>query len=234
MAYFRKQVQRHPAVAGGIEGHDDHLHHPGDQGGDGGAGDAHGRRAELAEDQDVVQAGVGQHGDAEDHHAHGGILRAALHADVDGADGVEDVAQPHDPQVRGPQLDEQAVVGHKGHDLEGEAEQHHGHGDRDDEAGVKADAHAAVDALGVPFAPVLAGQDGEAAEQAQNDDLQHVDGGVGGGDGGELVLAQHTHHEGVHEPQGGGDQVLQDQRQGQREKPLVEAGSPAEMTKHGR
>lgn len=38
----------------------------------------------------------------------------------------------------------------------------------------------------------------------------------------------------VAEPQGGGDQVLQDQRQGQREKSLVEAGSPAEMTKHGR
>ena len=201
VAYFRKH-QGHSAVAGGIDRDDHELQHPGGQGGNGSTGDPQRRRAELAENENVVQARVGQHGDAEDDHAHGGILRAALHADVDGADGVEDIAEANNPEIGGAQLNEQVVVGHQSHHMEGEEEQHSGHGNRNDEPGVKADAHTAVDAVGVPLAPVLAGQDGESAEQAQDDDLEQVDGRVGGSDSGQLILPQHTHHEGVHKSQG--------------------------------
>ena len=226
--------QGHSAVAGGIDRDDHELQHPGGQGGNGSTGDPQRRRAELAENKNVVQARVGQHGDAEDDHAHGGILRAALHADVDGADGVEDIAEANNPEIGGAQLNEQVVVGHQSHHMEGEEEQHSGHGNRNDEPGVKADAHTAVDAVGVPLAPVLAGQDGESAEQAQDDDLEQVDGRVGGSDSGQLILPQHTHHEGVHKSQGSGDEILQDQRQSQQEQPLVEAGLPMKMTKHKR
>src|SRR5699024_38120 len=107
---------------------------------------------------------------------------AALHPDVDGAHGVEDVAEAHDLEIGGAQFDEQTVVGHQRHDLEGETKQHRGHRHRDDQPGVKADAHTAVDALRVPLAPVLAGQNGKTAEQPQDDDLQQIDGRVGGGD----------------------------------------------------
>ncbi len=55
-----------------------------------------------------------------------------------------------------------------------------------------------------------------------------VDGGVGGGDGGELVAAQQPHHEGVHKAQGRGDEVLQDQRQRQQEQPLGKSRAPGE------
>jgi len=65
------------------------------------------------------------------------------------------------------------------------------------------------------FAPILAYQDGKSAHEAEDDDLDQENGGVGSGDGGELVTAQKAHHEGVHKAQGGGDEVLQDQRKGQ-------------------
>ncbi len=94
------------------------------------------------------------------------------------------------------------------------------------------DAHAAVDGLRVAPAPVLADQHRQAADQAEDDDLDQEDGGVGGGDGRELCLTQQAHHEGVHKAQGGGNQVLEDQRQSQQKQPFIKAGLPAEMVKH--
>lgn len=79
---------------------------------------------------------------------------------------------------------------------------------------------------------VLADQNGQSAHEAEDDDLNQKDGGVGRRDGGELIVAQQAHHEGVHKAQGSGDEILQDQRQGQQEKPLVKAGFPAQIVQH--
>ena len=224
--------QGHPAVQQGIDQGDEELHNPGGQGGQGRAGDPQSRGAELAEDQDVIQKGVQEHGAGEDRHAHEGILRAALHADVHGADGVEDVADAHDPDVGSPQGDQLGVVGHKAHDELRKAEEDQGHQGRDGHACVDGHPHAAVDGLHIPLAPVLAHQDGKTADEAEDDDLHQEDGGVGRGDGGELRLSQQAHHEGVHEAQGSGDEVLQNQRQSQKKQPLVKAGGPAQIVQH--
>ncbi len=60
-----------------------------------------------------------------------------------------------------------------------------------------------------------------------------VDGGVGGGDGGELVAAKQAHHEGVHKTQGRGNEVLGISGSARRNSRLVKAGLPAEIVKHG-
>ena len=65
--------------------------------------------------------------------------------------------------------------------------------------------------------------------QAEDNELNDINGYIGHGDGGHLLLAYQTHHEGVHKAQGGGDQVLQHHRQGQSQDPAVKAGLPAEI-----
>ena len=115
----------------------------------------------------------------------------------------------------------------------GKEEEHRRHGCGDHQPGVHGKAHAAVDGVQVLLAPVLTHQDGEAAHQSEDDDLDEVDGGIGGGDGGELVAAEQSHHEGVHKAQGRGDEVLNNQRKRQTEQPAVKAGFPAEIVKHG-
>ena len=197
-------------------------------------GDAQGGRAQLSENQDVVQKGVQQHGHGEDGHAHDGLFRAALHPDVHGAGGVEHVADAHDAQVRRPQLHQPGVVGDQSHDAVWEQQQRQRHRPGDGQPGVQRRAHAAVDSLHIALAPVLAHQNGQAADEAQNDDLHQKDRGVGGGDGGQLVLPQQPHHEGVHKAQGGRDEVLQNQRQGQTDQPPVKPCLPAEIIEHNK
>ena len=181
----------------------------------------------------VVKEGVEQHGRSEHLHAQSRIFRAALHAGIHAADGIEDVGDAHDPKVRRAHLHQGAVVRHQGEYLGGEEEQHRRHQDGDSQSCVHGKAHAAVDGVQVLLAPVLAHQDGEAAHEAEDDDLDEVDGGVGGGDGGEFVAAKQPHHEGVHKTQGRGNEVLGDQRKRQTEQPAVKAGLPAEIVKHG-
>ena len=225
-------LQGHPPVPQGVDRHNGEFRDAGQQRGQSGAGDPQGGGAQLAENEDVVQKRVQQHGDGEHHHAHEGIFRAALHADIDGAGGVEHVADAHDAHVGGAQLHQQGVVGDQGHDAPGEQQQRQRHQGGDGQAKVQGHAGAAVDGALVALAPVLAHQDGLAAEKAEDDDLDQEDGGVGGGDGGELVAAQKSHHEGVHKAQGGGDEILQDQRERQLTKILVKAGAPPQVAKH--
>ena len=191
------------------------------------------RCAELAEDQHVVQKGVDAHGDGEEDHAEAGILRGALHPGVDAADAVEDVGEAHNADVAGAQGHQVLVGGHETQDFRREEEGDEGHRQGEEGHGVEGDAHAAVDAVCVPPAPVLAHQNGEAALEAEDHQLQDEDRDVGGGDGGHLGVAQKAHHEGVREAQGGGDKVLQHDGQRQHPKSAVEAGFPAEKRCHG-
>ena len=177
--------QGDPAVPQGVAEGDGELHRPGGQGSQGRAGDPQGRCAELSEDQNIVQKGVQHHGDGEHGEAHGGILRTALDPHIDGAGGVENVAEAHNPQVRSPQLNQKGVVRHQRHDLPGGQEQRQGDESRQGHTGVKGNTHTAVDGLRVMLAPVLAHQHRQSAEEAEDDDLHQKDGCVGGGDGGD-------------------------------------------------
>ena len=66
-------------------------------------------------------------------------------------------------------------------------------------------------------------------EPTENDELDDIDGYIGHGDGGHLLLTDQTHHEGVHEAKRGGDEVLKDHWQSQCKDPAVEAGLPAKI-----
>ena len=68
----------------------------------------------------------------------------------------------------------------------------------------------------------------QAALEAEDDADEEEDRDVGGGDGGHLGVPQAGDHEGVDEPQGKGDEVLQDHGQGELEEPFVKARLTAE------
>ena len=221
--------QGHPLAAEGVGQGDDELHHTGGEGGDGGAGNAQGGQAQLAEDEDVVAQGVAHRGDGEHRHAEAGVLNALLHPDVDGGEGVENVGKAHDADIGGAQLHQPEVVRDEQQHLPGK--QAHGQGaDGGDAPGhEEADAHDPVDGLLVTPAPELADEHTGAALQAEDNELNDINGYIGHGDGGHLLLAYQAYHEGVHKAQGGGDQVLQHHRQGQSQDPAVKAGLPAEI-----
>ncbi len=90
----------------------------------------------------------------------------------------------------------------------------------------------AADAFPVSPAPILAHQNAQAALKAEDNADEEEDRDVGGGDGGHLGVAQAGDHEGVDEPQGKGDEILQDHGQGELKKPFVKAGFPAKSVNH--
>ena len=126
-AQHQGRPQGQPFGAQGIAVGQQKFHDPGGKGGCRRAGDAHGGRAEFAEDENIVEEGVQQHGSGKDNHAHEGVFRRALGAHIHGAGGIENVAHTHDLKVGGAQGDELVVVGDKAH--YGFREEQHHHGD---------------------------------------------------------------------------------------------------------
>ena len=195
----QSEFQGDPLIGQGVEKGQQEFHNAGGQGGDRRAGDAQGGSAEAAEDQAVVQKGVEKHGGGKDQHTHERIFRGALGTYIYGADGVENIADAHDLQIRGAQDHQRFVVGDKAHHTLREEKHHQRYRTCQEESCVYGNAHAAVDGVGISLAPVLAAQDGQAADEAKDDDLEQKDRGVGRGDGGKLRLAQEAYHEGIHE-----------------------------------
>ena len=109
-----------------------------------------------------------------------------------------------------------------------------GTGKRKNSTGADKGCHTqrTVDAFHIPPAPILAHQDTQAALDAEDDADEQKHRHIGGGDSGHLLVTQLAHHKGVNQPQGEGDEVLQDDGQGQRPQPFVKAGFPAEMVQH--
>ena len=213
----------------GVDKGNDKFHHTGGEGGDGGAGDPQCGQTQLAEDQNVVAYGVADGGNGEYRHAEAGILNALLHTDVDGGEGVENIGEAHDADVGGAQLHQTGIVGNEHQHLSGE--QTHGQSAEGGNASChkEADAHDPVDGFPISPTPELADEHAGAALQTENDELDDIDGYIGHGDGGHLLLTDQTHHEGVHEAKRGGDEVLKDHWQSQCKDPAVEAGLPAKI-----
>ena len=122
--------------------------------------DPHGGSPELAEDQHVVEEGVHAHGDPVEGHAEFGVLRAPVEAGVDAADAVEDVGEAYDLDIPGAQGHKLLVGGNEAQDLGGEKEGDEGQDRGKSRHRVQGHAHAAVDVVHVPPAPVLADQHG--------------------------------------------------------------------------
>ena len=225
--------QAEAAVGEGVPSHDQEFHHPGEEGGQGGAGHLHPGSPQMAEDEHPVEEGVGAHGDGEDDEPQPGVLHAPVGPHVDAGDAVEEVGGPHDAGVARRQLRQGGIVGEQAHELGGEAAHGHGEEGRDGAGHVTAHADDPADAVGVPLAPVLADEDGGAALKAEDHQLDDKDGDVGQGHRRQGGLPQGAHHKGVHQPQGGGDEILGHNGQGQGHHVPVKGPAPPHMGQHG-
>ena len=226
------QIQRNDPAADGADHADRKLADAGQQGGNGRTGHPQRGKAAVAENQQVVQPGVHQCGKAEQLHAEGGVLHAALGAGIDGREHIEHIGKTDDSQIRRTQQGQLVTVGQQIHHLHGEQEKHHCQHNGNARADEGGHTDGAVDAAGIPFAPVLADQNPQPALHAEYDADEQKDRDVGSGDCCHLLIAQLTDHKGVDQSQRKGDEVLQNDRQGQRPQPLVKAGIPAGKGRH--
>lgn len=216
-------------VGQGVGEHDDELQHAGGQGSHRRAHHAQGGSAQVAEDEHPVEEGVGQHGHAEDDHAQLGVLHGAVGAHVHTGEAVENIGEAHDAGVLSRQGYQLLVVGEKAHQLLRQEEHDGGKGQGDGPRHIAAQADDPVDGLGVPLAPELADEDGGAALESENDQLDDEDGDVGHQHGGQGGFPQGTHHEGVDQPQQGGAQILEQDGQGQPRHVAVEGRPPVHI-----
>ena len=205
----RLPIQRDDPAAQGADQADNKLRHAAKQRGDGCALHAQHGEAALAEDQQIVHAGVENGGHAEQLHAEAGILNAALGADVDGRQHVEHIGKADDPQVRRAQQGQVVLVAHEIHDLHRPEEQRHGHHQRQRHTQERRHADGAADALQVALAPVLADEDAHAGLHAEHDGNQQEHRHVGRRYRRHFVVAQLTDHQRVDQTQRKRDEILQ-------------------------
>ena len=194
------QVQGDVPAADGADHADDKLAHPGQQRGHGRTLDAQGGETAVSEDQQIVQHGIQYRGKAEQLHAEGGVLHAALGAGVEGGEHVEHVGEADDLKVRRSQQAQVVAVGQQVHHLHREQGEHHRQHGGDADAQEAGHAQGAVDVFQVALAPVLAHQNAQAALEPEHDADEQKYRHVGGGDGGHLLVAQLADHKGVDEP----------------------------------
>ena len=87
---------------------------------------AQGGSAQVAEDEDPVEKGVGAHGHAEHRQAQLGIFHGAVGPQVDLSDGVKDVGEAHNPAVLGGDGDDLVVIGEEADELHRKKEHNEG------------------------------------------------------------------------------------------------------------
>lgn len=149
-------MERHGVAAQGVAEGERKFHHAREQCGGRRACDAERGEAELAEDEHIIAHGIAEHGRAEHQHTEARIFDAALHPDVDGREGIEDIREADDADIRRADRDETEIVRHQQQNIRRE-ERHDEREERRDAAGnAQANADDAVDALAVAAAPVLA------------------------------------------------------------------------------
>ena len=149
-------LERHGAAAQGVAEGERKFHHAREQRGGRRACDAERGEAELAEDEHIIAHGIAEHGRAEHQHTEARIFDAALHPNVDGREGIEDIREADDADIRRADRDETEIVRHQQQNIRRE-ERHDEREERRDAAGnAQANADDAVDALAVAAAPVLA------------------------------------------------------------------------------
>ena len=119
------------------------------------------------------------------------------------------------------------IVGQKVHHRHREGAKNQSQRQRDGGPQQGGNPHGPADALLIPLAPVLAHQDAKAALKAEDDAGEKEHRHVGGGNGGHFGVSQAGDHECVNEPQGKGNEILQDHGEGELEEPFVKAGLAA-------
>ena len=208
-------LELEPLVGEGVGHSDAELQNTGEQGGEGGALHPQGGGAQVAEDEHPVEEGVGGHGGGKDDHAQFGVLHGAVGPHIHAGEAVKEVGGSHNAGVAGGQGDQLLIVGEQSHELGGEKAHDDGKQSGNSSCHIAADADDPVDGVGVLLAPELADEHRGAALQAEDHQLDDKYRQVGLRNGGQRGLAQRTHHKGIHQPQQGGTQVLQQDGQGQ-------------------
>ena len=189
-----------------------HVHAHGHGGGDDRrqrrAPHPHGRAAQLAEDQGVVEHRIGHDAGKAGQHGQIGLFRRLEGGGVDVVHRREEVAKRHHGQVFHRPVKALALRQKQRYDLTGHQERHaHKHG-RHNEHKHHRQAHGLPHAPDVPPAPVLAEEDRSARTGAEAEQVEHECDPVGLRHGGVCRVAQAADHQPVHNVQGRGHQLL--------------------------
>ena len=136
-------------------------------------------------------------------------------AHIHTGEAVKEVGGAYDAGVAGSQRDQLFIIGEQAHKLGGEKAHDDGKQSGNGSRHIAADADDPVDGIGVLLAPELADKHRGAALQSEDHQLDHEYRQIGLGHSGQRGLAQRAYHEGVHQTQQGGAQILQQDGQGQ-------------------
>ena len=225
-------AQRQFFAAQGIDQTNGKLRDTGAQRGDGRAPDPQHGEAQLAVDQQIVQSCVQHRGKSEQLHAEIGILHAALDADIDGGKHIEHIGKADDLQIGRPQHRQLMLIAEQIHDCHRPQPQCHRQQQGKPRADKGCHADGPADALRIPFAPVLTGQDPKTALDAEYQRDQQKHRHVGGGYRCHGRVAQPADHKGVDEPQRKGNEILQGDGAGQSKKSGVKSAGTSQFLKH--
>ena len=157
---------------GEVDEHDAELDHAGDEGRDRRAADAQGRKAEVTEDQGVVQKEVDDERGAGVDEADERRFHRAQHAEQDLRHGEEDVGERHDPQVFHRLVDDRGLVREDREDGAGKGEGHGQHRAGEDHREAEGGGGGALDVGDVPLTPEARAHHDRAVRDAVHDHLQ--------------------------------------------------------------
>jgi len=212
----------HPAC------NDDQLHIPGDDGGQRRAFHTHGGGSEMAEDQNIVAHKIDEHSYNAAHHGYHGLAGFPEGAGIDIGQGEGRKAPDHDPQIlqsvfhstcRGGGI---AVTGEIQTDQRlTESQEEQSPGNSEKSADQHLEAEGVPDALVIPGAVELGGEDARAGTGTEDAEVEHKDQTVDNGNpahGYGAHLADHNVVQKIYEI---GNAVLDHNGHGDPEKPAV-------------
>ena len=211
------------------DGDDRQFDEAGNDGRDRGAGDAVGRKAEAAEDQQIVQHEVGENGD--DRRLHRQHRRAcfAERAGVNLCERERNQAERHDFQViqpisrrRGDVADILFAAQIEVNQLFAEKKENREAGGADNGSRNQLETKRIAHTLVIAGAVELCGENARARQTAENTEVKNEQQLVGDGDAGHLIGADLSDHHVVQKPDKVGNAVLNHDRDGDGKNDFVE------------
>ena len=194
--------------------------------------DAHGRAAQLAEDEGIVEHRIGQNARKARQHGQIGPFRRLERGGVHVIHRGEQIAECHHGQILHRSVKALALGQEQRNNLPGHqkrrAHKHAGH----DEHKHHREAHGLAHAADIPPAPVLAEEDRSARTGTEAEEIEHEGDAVGLRHGGIGRIAQSADHQPVHDMQGGGHQLLNHHGQRYHKHVAHEGPVPSQAVRH--
>ena len=152
----RIRPETKPPVAAGVHRHGCELHHPRDEGRQGGTLHLQARRAQVPKNKHPVERRIGTHGYGKYDQPQTGVSHAAVGPHVDAGEAVEEVGGTHDAGISRGNLHQRGVIRQHPHELSGKESHGQGKKDGDGPRHITANPHDPVDTLHISFSPILA------------------------------------------------------------------------------